>query len=322
MLGWHEAALTADITGTVAHLPPILSEEAEACLEVIAGDGGYLVLADAEPVGPVATADAVACWLRAGLIRLLARHVPHLLALHAAALGRDGGCLLLPASSGTGKTTLAAALCAAGWRYLADDVTLLEGGTLAALPVPTPLAVKQGAVPLLTPFYPELAALPEMRSDDGRIVRHLPPPAMQVSHVAMPVRWIVFPARNGQGGSPSPLSPADALLALMAMCEAVPRAFTATDIAALIGWIRGVACFRLPVGALEPTIARIGMLTRDRSEAAGASRGGARHGPAGDSELRPASMPDFLSPRPADCRSGGIVSGPRHNLQGEIGHGA
>ena len=46
--------------------------------------------------------------------------------LHASAVARDGQVLVLAGESGSGKSTAALGLVRQGWRYLADDVVLLE----------------------------------------------------------------------------------------------------------------------------------------------------------------------------------------------------
>jgi hypothetical protein len=247
-VAWDAAALTAPIEATLAHLPPATLDGAKVCLEVIQDEAGCRFVADGEILERAAAVEALSFCLRTCLIRLASRHVPHLLALHAAALARDGGCLLLPAGSGFGKTTLAAALCAAGWRYLGDDVVLLEHGTLAALPVPTPLAVKIGSVRLLGALYPELAELPGLHLQGGHVIRHLVPPTTLVVHAAQPVRWIIFPERAREGGAPTPMSASDALEALLGVCHAAPTTLTFPDVQTLVAWIQGVPCFRLPVG--------------------------------------------------------------------------
>ncbi len=47
--------------------------------------------------------------------------------VHAAALARDDGAVLLFGTSGAGKSTLTAALATAGWRIMSDDMSILSG---------------------------------------------------------------------------------------------------------------------------------------------------------------------------------------------------
>lgn len=74
---------------------------------------------------------------------------PHLLA-HAAVVGRDDRALVLPAASGTGKSTLAVALLQRGWTYLSDEAVCLPwAGGLACVPYPRPAALSPWSVQAL-----------------------------------------------------------------------------------------------------------------------------------------------------------------------------
>ncbi len=74
--------------------------------------------------------------------------------IHAAAVVPPGraGCAILPAPPGAGKTTLAAAACAAGFGYLSDElVSLDEHGT--AHGYAKPLTIKAASRPLIAADY-------------------------------------------------------------------------------------------------------------------------------------------------------------------------
>lgn len=81
--------------------------------------------------------------LLAYLDQLVIQRCPDLFILHAAAVERGGVAVVLPAGSGTGKSTLAAALLVRGWRYLTDELTLIDPLTLQVHPFPRPLSIKQ-----------------------------------------------------------------------------------------------------------------------------------------------------------------------------------
>lgn len=66
--------------------------------------------------------------IRRGSGRLLLRQLAGELALHGAAVARNGRAVLLLGRSGQGKSTLAAALCEAGASLLADDASCLDEG--------------------------------------------------------------------------------------------------------------------------------------------------------------------------------------------------
>jgi hypothetical protein len=61
---------------------------------------------------------------------------PDLLWLHAGAVARGGGALLIVGPGGAGKSTLATALLRKGFRYLGDDVAPIDLGTGRVVPFP------------------------------------------------------------------------------------------------------------------------------------------------------------------------------------------
>lgn len=88
--------------------------------------------------------------------------------LHAGAVCKAGGAILLPAVTGLGKTTLTAYLVARGWRYGGDDVVGIGRfdmqDTIHLLPFPTALGIKDGSVEILRPHFPAL--------DDARTISY------------------------------------------------------------------------------------------------------------------------------------------------------
>jgi hypothetical protein len=65
------------------------------------------------------------------------------IALHASAVDIAGTALALAGPSGAGKSTLAAALCLAGHRYLADEVTAVAVDDLAVRPFHRPIGLRR-----------------------------------------------------------------------------------------------------------------------------------------------------------------------------------
>ena len=73
--------------------------------------------------------------------------------VHAGVVARDGRAVVLPAPPDAGKSTLVAALVAAGFDYLSDEAAVIDPGTLRCRPMPRPLGLDPGSWPL----FPELA---------------------------------------------------------------------------------------------------------------------------------------------------------------------
>jgi HprK-related kinase A len=79
----------------------------------------------------------------------------HLVVLHAATVEKDGVGLLMPAAPGSGKSTLCAALIGRGWRLLSDEFALIDPATGELLPVPKPIALKDGSIAVIRAWSPD-----------------------------------------------------------------------------------------------------------------------------------------------------------------------
>jgi len=76
--------------------------------------------------------------------------------IHAGVVGFDHKAILFPAQSGSGKTTLIASLLKNGFKYLSDEIAIIDPGTLMVSPFPKPLNIKIGSLPLFKDFEPEM----------------------------------------------------------------------------------------------------------------------------------------------------------------------
>jgi hypothetical protein len=80
--------------------------------------------------------------------------------LHAGACGSESKCVVFPASTHAGKTTLAAALCGAGLVFYADDSVALDRENLQVSAMPFALMVREGSWPAIGPRFPGFENLP------------------------------------------------------------------------------------------------------------------------------------------------------------------
>jgi len=64
--------------------------------------------------------------------------------LHAAVIGGAAGAVALCGPSHSGKSTLAAAAAALGWRHLSDDMGLIDADTLSIAPYARPMMLRPG----------------------------------------------------------------------------------------------------------------------------------------------------------------------------------
>lgn len=76
--------------------------------------------------------------------------------IHGGVVSHNNKAILLPARSGGGKTTLIAALLKNGFRYLTDEIAVIEPQTSTVHPFPKPLNIKIGSLPLFRDFEPQM----------------------------------------------------------------------------------------------------------------------------------------------------------------------
>ncbi|HEB77078.1 MAG TPA: HprK-related kinase A [Methylothermaceae bacterium] len=151
-----------------------------------------------------------------GLNWCIATRAHHYLMLHAAVLERQGRALILPATPGSGKSTLCAALMHRGWRLLSDEFGLVrKDGRLDPLPRPIPL--KNESIAVIREFAPEAELGPAFPKTRKGTVAHVKPTETSVRRMAESARpaWIVFPhfQRDAEAVI-EPVSPSYAFLRL------------------------------------------------------------------------------------------------------------
>ena len=152
-------------------------------------DGRVALSLDDQPLATVADAATAVDWLIWHVNRqVVAEHRHRSLLVHGAAVAVDGGATVLPGRSGAGKTTLTAALVAAGADYLTDEIAVLDTEARWIRPYPKPLTVKAGS-------WPTIAALTGQRGPSGTGAWQLPPDRLRPGAVgtAAPVTAVVVP---------------------------------------------------------------------------------------------------------------------------------
>lgn len=115
-----------------------------------------------------------------------------LMTVHAAALTNGRKTILIPAESGSGKTTMAAMLQNHGYQLISDDFVPIDRHLFRAWPFPIAMSVKQGAMDVLSQIYPDLEKKPIKLTSSKKNVRYLTPYYNpEFSELAFPIKEVV-----------------------------------------------------------------------------------------------------------------------------------
>lgn len=140
---------------------------------------------------------------------MIAHRLNDLLLLHAGALERDGFALLLPATPGSGKSTLTAALSQRGWRLLSDEFGAFDPQTGEFRALLKPIALKNESIEVIRAFAPDAIMGPRFPKTRKGTVAHLAASADTVArrHEAARPGAVVLP--RWQAGSSTRWEPLD-----------------------------------------------------------------------------------------------------------------
>lgn len=139
------------------------------------------------------------------------------LLLHAGALERDGHALLLPATPGSGKSTLTAALSLRGWRLLSDEFGVVDPDTGLVHAMLKPVALKNESIAVIRAFEPGATLGPSFPKTRKGTVAHLAASADAVArrHEAAQPAAVVLPRwEAGSSTRFEPVTPDTAFAAL------------------------------------------------------------------------------------------------------------
>lgn len=192
--------------------------------------------------------------LKGELLGAVLERADYEIALHAAALIRNGRTLLLGGRPGAGKTTLSIALTHAGMAFAGDDVAVLRADG-SCLGLPFAPAIKAGAWPLLSGISPDIAAAPVYRRPDRRQVRY-PGPRGFVESGPRPVGWLVLLDRRQSADAArlEPTGPVEALRGVLRGSFALEGELTEHAFDTLTRVIAGAGAYRLVYSDLAEAV--------------------------------------------------------------------
>jgi Coenzyme PQQ synthesis protein D (PqqD) len=244
---------------SLAHLEIASPPVCDLVLDVLESGDGHILLQDILPLGFCARLDQLAAFVQVRMRQIAMDRDRSFLHIHAGLVSNGRRGVLLPGAPGRGKTTLTAALIFSGFQYLSDELAVLQGDPLEARAVPVGLAIKPGAVDVLSRLWPEVRSLPIDVREDGRLVRYLAPPRDALAaDASTPVGWIVFPRyTRGADTVLRPVRKSEALRRLMAECLVLPNLLDAAGVASLARWIRSVETYELIMDSLAEAVGEV-----------------------------------------------------------------
>ena len=191
------------------------------------------------------------------LIELLKRQ--QRFSLHAAGVCIDGAGMLLPGTSGAGKTTLTLALLRGGWNLLSDDMVFLayesahRSSSLRALAFPDAIDITDATAH----FFPELQEWVKRPRGPGWAKHQLQFEAIYGSHFTWSCKpaILVFPTISDEVMSRlMPMTQQEALLELAPNVLLTEALSSQQHLDGLADLIRSCRCYRMAVGRDFDTI--------------------------------------------------------------------
>ncbi len=227
----------------------------EATIAIIGvGDEEYVFKRDVA-VG-VGRRDQTAPKIKGVLTEEYCRWLPGGFLTHGALVSVADKTVFLSGAPGAGKTTLTLALCANGFAYGGDDIVHIdENGN--ALGVPFSAAAKSGAWPLLRDYVPRLDSLTIHERPDRQLARYVLPAVLD-RRGHRPMNTVLFLAREqGVGARLEPMSPLDALCAILEGGYSSTQRLTAQTTDGLAKNLTNATCARLVYDDLASAVALI-----------------------------------------------------------------
>ena len=171
--------------------------------------------------------------------------------LHAAACGTSTECILMPAATNSGKTTLAAALMQSGLHLFSDDSAAIDRRTMRVVDLPFALMLREGSWPVLEPYFPQLTSIPMLERNGDR-VRFVAPPVDRLGQSATPKCLLFVEFQPAGPASLRPLMEFERLLRLQKSGFWVPH--DQASIGAFLAWVQSIPAYEMVYSDLPEAI--------------------------------------------------------------------
>ncbi|MGB1581977.1 MAG: PqqD family peptide modification chaperone, partial [Nevskiales bacterium] len=231
------------------------------CFDIFKQDGRWVLQCDKQSSAQHADPAVVALYLRQAVMERVQQGSDRLAILHAAGVSASGRCIVMPAPGGSGKSTLCAALVAAGMDCVGDDILpLLDNGQV--VPVPASIGLKQGSWAIVGQYFPQLESSPVYASGSARIrflVNSNPNPDRRADLPAsLPVHCLLFPSyQAGAATTLARITPEESLALIIESNTHLSRPIQAAKVAGLIAWVESTPAFSMTFSQLPEAVAQV-----------------------------------------------------------------
>ena len=187
--------------------------------------------------------------------------------MHAAVLERDDCALIMPAPTGSGKSTLCAALACRGWRLFSDEMAIFSFDDGLLHPNPRPISLKNKAIDVICAFAPDARMTAVYRGTPRGDVAYMHPPADAVDRAqdrAAPGLVVAPTYSEGAAASLKELRKAEAFRLLMDNAVNYSSMLRA-GFELLTSMVERCAVYTLTYSNLDEAIGLIDNLHRERA---------------------------------------------------------
>jgi hypothetical protein len=254
-----DAAFADEIKPRLAHLPTN-TQVPDFTFQVARFDGRLKLFRDGAFFAEEPEVNAGRAVLLQELGRVSQPNADWLTILHAGACGTATECVVMPADTNVGKTTLTAALMHSGLQFFSDDSAAFDRHTMRVAPMPFALMIREGSWPVLASRFPELASAPILERN-GYNVRFLAPPAGK-PNAGVPAKCLLFIEYK-----PGAATTLDSLTAFESLLRLQKSGFWVdhdrASIATFLAWIQSIPAYQATYSDLDEATALVHKLLAD-----------------------------------------------------------
>lgn len=253
------AELFGVIHGLLAHLCAATSCGKPKVIDVWCEDGCYYLLNEGQVRMQSPLRDTAVLVTVQEIAELAYRGRDWLTVCHACSVIDGTQCIVMPAPSGNGKSTLAAALNYTGWNVMSDDVVPVDRYTHDAVSVPIPFNLKSASLAVLSRFDSRIDRTQGFRRGD-EIIHYLVPQTIGEAPPAAsyPVRLLIYPRYvPGAKTTLRRLSHVESFQKLIRSDCMLPLPLEDDLVAELVGWIGTLPACELVYSVLEDACAEL-----------------------------------------------------------------